>query len=66
MEGGKTLEERRYRQFTSSTGSLWLRGKITLGSIGLCIFQKTKMIPDSNIESASYNPFTVNDNFWQF
>ena len=41
MEGDKTFEEGRYRQFTSSTGSLWLRGKITLGSIGLCIFLKT-------------------------
>ena len=38
MEGDKTFEEERYRQFNSSTGSLWLRGKITLGSIGLCIF----------------------------
>ena len=26
--------------------------------------KKTKMTPDANFESMSYNPFTVNDNFF--
>ena len=26
--------------------------------------EKTKMAPDANFQSMSYNPFTVNDNFF--